>query len=262
MKTESGAREVADSLRKECSNPDVAIVIPALNEENTIYSVVQGFREAAAACGMCAQVIVIDDHSIDGTAEMAELAGAAVIEPASSAGLASAFRAGLSEVNRLGIPLIVHADADGQYAPEDLAALLRAKASGADLVVGNRLTSRPKGMTRERYWGNVLLSRLISLIAGVSIPDSQSGYRIFDLRLAGEVVIAGDFTYTQEQLVKAARSGYSIAFVPVTFRPREHGTSRLVKSTFSYIARLIPVLFSLLAGRRRRRSSRRSGVHC
>lgn len=248
-RSQSIIRETAGSATGDRPDVNMAIVIPALNEERTIYTVVQEFLGAASACGMHAHVIVIDDHSTDSTAEMASLAGATVIEPSCGSGLASAFRAGLAEVLRLGISLVVHADADGQYAPEDLASLLRAKASGADLVVGNRLASRPDGMTRVRYWGNTILSRFISLLAGVRIPDSQSGFRIFDLRVAEEVVIAGNFTYTQEQLVKAARCGYVIKSIPVTFRPREHGVSRLVTSTSMYVVRLVPVLFSMLTNR-------------
>lgn len=223
----------------------LAIVIPARDEEMTVHTVVTEFRAVARSMGIDALVIVVDDHSADRTASRARRSGALVVEPQCGRGLANAFRTGVAVAVQAGARWIVHADADGQYCAGDLVGLMREARHGADLVIGDRLHRRPLGMSKFRYSGNRWLSRLASGLAGIHVRDSQSGFRLFSAELAQTVRITGDFTYTQEQLIRAARGGYQVHSVPIGFRRRAHGSSRLVRSPLVYGLRILPILIAL-----------------
>jgi glycosyltransferase involved in cell wall biosynthesis len=211
----------------------------------TVHTVVAEFRTLALSMGIDVLVIVVDDHSTDRTADRARRSGALVVAPQCGRGLAEAFRTGVSVAVRAGARWIVHADADGQYYAEDLVCLMQEAQHGADLVVGDRLHKRPLGMSAFRYRGNRWLSRLASGLAGVHVHDSQSGYRLFSAKLAQAIPITGRFTYTQEQLIRAARGGYQISSVPIGFRERAHGGSRLVRSPLAYGLRVMPTMIAM-----------------
>lgn len=111
------------------------------------------------------------------------------------------------------------------------------EASGTGrLVVGNRLWRQPEGTSELRYRWNQPLSELVNIIAGKHVIDGQSGYRVFGPEIA-ELPITSQFTYTQEQIVRAGRSGYDIVQPNITFNPRTSGKSRLVRSPLEYVSR-------------------------
>jgi hypothetical protein len=118
---------------------------------------------------------------------------------------------------------------------DDLPSLLAA-AGPERLVIGNRLHVRPSGMSEIRYEWNGHLSRLVGLLAGASVLDGQSGFRVFHRSLATDIRISGRYTYTQEQIIRAARAGYRIVQPSVSFVERQSGLSRLMRSPLSYMA--------------------------
>jgi glycosyltransferase involved in cell wall biosynthesis len=151
------------------------VLIPAFNEAPYIADVVKRVREHVE------QVVVIDDGSADGTADVARAAGATCLQLPRNCGKASALRAGIAFARDHGFTCVITLDGDGQHLPEDIPVMLRiAQETGADLVIGARYFDRAI-MPRSRYFSNVIGSRLASALVGCEIRDSQSGFRLFRL---------------------------------------------------------------------------------
>jgi glycosyltransferase involved in cell wall biosynthesis len=214
----------------------IACVIPAHNESATISSAVSEFGEALSEYGDIT-TFVVNDNSTDCTGDLAREAGAQVIDlaPEQGRGLANAFRIGMAACLAMEADKIVHVDADMQYSPEDVPALMKASGIGR-LVVGNRLWQQPEGMSELRYRWNQHLSELVGIIAGKHITDGQSGFRVFGPEIA-ELPVISQFTYTQEQIVRTGRSGFDIIQPDITFSPRTSGKSRLMRSPLEYVSR-------------------------
>ncbi|WP_433613039.1 glycosyltransferase family 2 protein [Dactylosporangium sp. CA-139114] len=223
----------------DAAKQNFAVIIPAKNEELSVAAVVTAFFAAFRSLNCPVDVIVVDDHSDDATRIRADAAGARVIALTEKGGLAEAFRSGTVAALAAGAEYIVQVDADGQYSAEDLPRLVSRALVGGDLVLGNRLWRRPDGMSATRYFANCAFSRLVAGLSLVSIADSQSGYRIFTRQVAVDCPIATDYTYTQEQVLRAGRAGFAVSDVPVTFSVRQHGTSRLIPSVVKYSWRVI-----------------------
>jgi glycosyltransferase involved in cell wall biosynthesis len=186
------------------------VLIPAFNEALHIGGVVAGARQHVA------DVVVIDDGSSDGTAEIARSAGATCLQLARNCGKASALRAGIAFARENNFTFAITLDGDGQHLPEDIPVMLRvARKTGADLVIGARCFDRAR-MPRSRYFSNVIGSRLASALVGREIRDSQSGFRLFRLDKLGESKLRSRcYELEMEILIKMARSGCTIAHAPV-----------------------------------------------
>src|SRR6476469_2588680 len=125
----------------------LVIFICARNEAATIGNVVFGNRRAVEAHVESLEVIVIDDGSTDETRAVAREAGARVVGVEKGSGLSNAFRVGIRAALEADPTHLAHTDGDGQYAEDSLMKLCERAASGADLVVGDRLWQRPSGMS-------------------------------------------------------------------------------------------------------------------
>ena len=186
------------------------VLIPAFNEAPYIASVVKRVREHVE------KVVVIDDGSADGTADVARAAGATCLQLPRNCGKASALRAGIAFARDHGFTCVITLDGDGQHLPEDIPVMLRiAQETGADLVIGARCFDRAI-MPRSRYFSNVIGSRLASALVGCEIRDSQSGFRLFRLdKLDASKLRSRCYELEMEILIKMARSGCTIAHAPV-----------------------------------------------
>jgi glycosyltransferase involved in cell wall biosynthesis len=210
----------------------------------TIASVVQQVRSSLV--GREPDIVVVDDHSTDDTREVAQGAGASVLPMIDGGGLAASFRAGVSAAISSGAEVIVHIDADGQYDAADLPRLIAVHRSRGGLVVGNRLWCRPVGMSDFRYRWNKHLSELVTAVTATQIDDAQSGLRVFGRDVADAVPINSRFTYTQEQIVRAAFAGFRISQPQIFFGPRHAGRSRLMRTPVHYLAEVFGDLDRLL----------------
>src|ERR1700689_2935898 len=151
------------------------VLIPAFNEAPYIAKVVEGARQHVA------EVVVIDDGSSDGTAEIARAAGAICLQSPRNCGKASALRAGIAFARDHDFTYVITLDGDGQHLPEDIPVMLRvAEETGGDLIIGARCFDRAL-MPRSRYFSNIVGSRLASALIGCEIRDSQSGFRLIRL---------------------------------------------------------------------------------
>jgi len=210
------------------------VVLPTYEEAENIAEVLRRLKAAVPS----ADVLVVDDASPDGTAEIAkaagtELGGVDIMIRAGKAGLGSAYRAGFAEGIRRGYDILVEMDSDLSHDPAALPTLLRAVEAGADLVIGSRYIpggSIPHWSFRRRAlsrWGN----RYAGMALGLPVADATSGYRAYlSDTVAGldlPTVRADGYGFQIEMAYRVARKGGRIVEVPIEFVDRERGTSKM-----------------------------------
>jgi glycosyltransferase involved in cell wall biosynthesis len=196
----------------------VSIVIPAMNEEDAIGSVVSELCHAAP----WREVLVIDDGSTDGTGRRAEEAGAQVIRHPYNKGNGAAVKSGIR--NATGEFLLI-IDADGQHAPADALRLV-SRLGEYDLVVGARDDATQA--TAARRGGNTLLNWLASYLTGREIPDLTSGFRGARRSCLREFIhlLPNGFSTPTTTTLAFIKAGYNVAFEPIDARRRQ-GTSKI-----------------------------------
>ncbi|MEO6238778.1 MAG: glycosyltransferase family 2 protein [Vicinamibacterales bacterium] len=189
----------------------VLALIPALNEAATIAKVVTGVAPHVSA------VCVVDDGSIDGTAEFARAAGAMVLANTEGRGKGSAVRFGLSRVLGGDWTHVLLLDGDLQHLPAEAPLLLaEAERTDADVVLGERRFDR-RSMPASRYHANRIGSRALSTFVGVPLRDTQCGFRLFKTDALRSLRLrARGYDIETEMLVKLRRRGGRIASVAIT----------------------------------------------
>ncbi len=191
---------------------DIVAVIPAYNESRFIGSVVLETRQ------YCRVVIVVDDGSTDGTAALAELAGAQVIRHAGNLGKGAAINTAL----RAAIPhhpaVVVMLDADGQHSPAELQRVVDPILQGqADLVIGSRYLSERTETPRHRVWGHRFFNTITGLASGITISDSQSGFRAFSPQVLERMSFQSQgFSVESEMQFLIRKYDLRVVEVPVT----------------------------------------------
>ncbi|MBD3367882.1 MAG: glycosyltransferase [Candidatus Eisenbacteria bacterium] len=206
------ARGRTDAPAEEAGTVRTLVVVPAKNLETRIGDVVQRVR--ANAPGV--DVLVIDDGSDDDTAEAASEAGARVVRHEINRGKGEAIKTGIAAADEGGYDAMLTMDGDGQHDPVAVPDFLKAMASGRwDIVVGSRM-SNTGSMPPLRVWTNRTTSRIVSLLAGQTIPDSQSGYRIHRTVLLRDMpLVSSRYDLESEILIRAGRRGHSIGWIPI-----------------------------------------------
>jgi dolichol-phosphate mannosyltransferase len=193
---------------------DVCVLLPTLDEVETVGSVVDGFHDEGFE-----NVLVVDGHSTDGTREVAHEHGARVIEQ-SGTGKGQAVREGLEHIDA---PVVLMADADGTYRAEDAPTMLHPILEGrADHVIGDRFADMESGaMSRLNRVGNRLVNRAFSVIHGRNLQDILSGYRAFTRESVERYSLnAEGFGIETELSVESVKHGTATEVVPVTYRAR------------------------------------------
>ncbi|MCX5642772.1 MAG: glycosyltransferase family 2 protein [Candidatus Omnitrophica bacterium] len=189
---------------------DLLILIPVYNEARFIAEVV---KESAP---YAAEVVVVDDGSVDDTGEVAGKAGATVIRHLVNKGKGAALQTGFRYALDKGYRAVLTMDGDGQHRPEDISSLLEHyQKSGAGMVVGCR-SRNLKNMPLDRFVTNWFTSALISFLARHKIHDSQSGFRVIDVRIVPSLSFStSHFDTESEILVDASRAGFKITEAPI-----------------------------------------------
>ncbi len=220
----------------------IVVAIPAYNEEKTIGQVISDISKTLDKKNH--EIIVINDGSSDSTEATAKKAGATVYSHPRNFGLAEAFKTSMQKALEHKADIIVHTDADGQYEASDIPSLIEKVQQGNDLVLGSRFIGKIQYMPLLNRLGNRAFSRVISGITRQKITDSQTGLRAFTREVA-QIEIISNYTYTQEQILRAARQRMKIAEVPVTFRRRTEGKSRLLRNPFDYAIKAWITIFRI-----------------
>lgn len=218
-----------ESLRPHSVRPDgtrvrrLLVVLPALNEEDSVARVVSEVRSARPGC----PILVVDDGSTDATAVRASEAGAQVMRLPFNLGVGGAMRAAYKYARDQGYAAVVQVDADGQHDPAEIGHLL--DVVGSDIVIGARFAGRGDYLVSgPRRWAMRLLSAVLSRIVGTRLTDPTSGFRLVNeraLALFAEHYPEEYLGDTVESLVIAHRAGMVVSQVPVVMRRRETGVA-------------------------------------
>jgi glycosyltransferase involved in cell wall biosynthesis len=234
------------------SNFRIIAALPAFNEERYLGSVILKTAKYAD------EVIVVDDGSNDGTAEIARLAGAKVIRHETNNGKGSALTDVLHSVKSQPPDALVFIDADGQHNPDEIPRLVDAVRQGFDLVIGSRKDKKKKAPLYRRF-GQGILSVGTGVAAGGGRPviDSESGFRALSSRFIREIELTEKgFAVETEMIVKATAKGLKITEVPIstiyvedgsTQNPVRHGLG-VLGSIINMISERRPLLFFGVGG--------------
>lgn len=207
------------------------MVIPCFNEAGTIAALVSEVR-----CQLPA-VWIVDDGSIDATAAQAEAAGAEILRHSANRGKGAALRTGLEAAHQAGFHWAFTMDGDGQHRPEDIPTFLScAERKQAKLVVGNRMHDA-KAIPWFRRGVNRWMSRRLSRLAGVTLPDSQCGFRLVNLESWTGLRLATEhFEVESEMLLAFLAAGHGVEFVPIRVVGRgPHSSIQPVADTVRWI---------------------------
>ena len=189
------------------------VVVPAFNAASTIGTLLEKLQ----ACVPDLFCIVVDDGSHDETARIAAQQRATVLRHDVNRGKGAALRTGFASIRSLTqLPYVITMDADLQHDPSEIHRFVAAWNRGeADIVIG----SRPRfgaGMPIHRILSNTITSSLVTTRTGVPIADCQSGFRLMSREVLSAIDIESDgYEAETEFLIKAARKGYRIGFVPI-----------------------------------------------
>jgi apolipoprotein N-acyltransferase len=213
--------------------PRTLVILPTYDERATIEAVIRGVLALPDAV----DVLVVDDSSPDGTAEVVRTIAAGeprvrLVDRPAKAGLAGAYREGFARALDEGYDLVVEMDADLSHDPAELPGLLSA-AHRFHLVVGSRYV--PGGSVTNWSRTRLGLSRAGNAYArlwlGLPLHDATSGFRVFrrDLlaHLAADPIRSEGYGFQIELVLRARDFGYALGEVPITFREREHGHSKI-----------------------------------
>jgi len=238
------------------------VVIPTYNEAETIRLTVEQVLERP----LDARVLVVDDNSPDGTGQVVESLATAhpgrigVLHRAHKAGLGRAYVAGFAAALADGEPsIVVQMDADGSHDPGDLDSLVAALGDH-DLAIGSRYIpgGSTAGLTRPRELLSRAGNRYARLVLGTGVRDLTGGFKAWRSSLLRRVdidaVAADGYAFQIELTVRAARCGARITEVPIAFRERRAGTSKMNWRIAAEAIALVPWMAT-------RNSSRHIHIH-
>jgi glycosyltransferase involved in cell wall biosynthesis len=201
------------SMNSQSSACHYIAVVPAYNEAATIRDIVTRTLQQVS------DVIVVDDGSVDATASALEGLPVTLLRNPVNMGKSASLWRGMQHALEKGAQAVITLDGDGQHRPEEIPALIAGHSARPEaIIIGSRLHRRT-GMPGVRYGANLVANFWVSLLAGYSIPDSQSGFRIYPAELLRRVRVghsaAARFTLESEILIEAGRMGVRSVAVPV-----------------------------------------------
>ena len=228
-------------------------IVPALNEEGAIGRVVDEIR----AFDPGFEIVVVDDGSVDKTAEVARAHGAHVLRLPFNLGIGGSVQTGFRYAFENGFELAVRVDGDGQHDPAQLEAVVAPVLRGeVDIAVGSRYLERGGGYRSSvtRRLGIRLLARTVSALTGQRITDPTSGFQALNGKAIA--LFAADYPHDYpevEALVLVKRHRLRLLEVPIAMRPRAAGSSSI--RTLSSVYYMVKVLLALFVGAFRRYST-------
>jgi glycosyltransferase involved in cell wall biosynthesis len=210
-------------LASERSLIEVSVVIPCLNEAQTIAFCVDKALGAFRDMGIAGEVVVSDNGSNDGSIEIAEAHSARVVH-ASVKGYGSALRTGIKKAQG---QFIILGDADGSHDFAEIPRFIAKWRQGYEFVIGNRFTGEIKDGAmswHHRHLGTPVLTAILNLFFSAGVSDINCGMRGMTKELAAQLNFrTNGMEFASESLVKAANSGARIAEVPITMWPDRRG---------------------------------------
>ena len=226
-----GARPPAQSMGQVLAvedNPEeektLAVIIPAYNEAENLPSTLSRIPRTLFPN---LRVIVVDDGSSDGSAEIAGRHGAdMVVSHSRNLGVGAALRTGLDAAKQMNARAAVYIDADGEYSPEQIPDLLKPIEDGeADYVLGSRFLGTRERQPFMRMVANRIFTLLLCLASGRRITDGQTGFRAFSRRALECAEIIHNYNYAQVLTLDLLKKGMRLKEVPISYRFRTRGKS-------------------------------------
>ena len=202
------------------------VVIPTYNEAESIGTILDGLRD------LDVDVLVIDDGSPDGTADIVRKHNVEVVERQGKQGLGSAYRTGFSIAIERGYTYVIEMDADGSHQINDLKTMMEWIGS-ADLLIGSRWVSDGsiENWSKFREYLSKSANRYANLLLSLGVKDTTSGFRIYTSSLLKKMEISTirseGYCFQIEMTRRAIAREGSIAEVPITFIERAHGKSKM-----------------------------------
>ncbi len=235
------------------TGPDsLLVIVPALNEEGAIASVVQAVHQSVPGV----PVVVIDDCSADSTIAAARAAGADILPMPHHLGLGGCVQAGYKLAYELGFAYVIRVDGDGQHDPRDIPHIFeKLKTSGCEMVIGSRFGGgNGSGSGVIRAIGISFFRAVLRPILGRPVLDPTSGFVGVNRRALDVFSRSFPLEYPEiEALVVLQRRAFRFEEVPVSMRPRTTGRSSItaVKSLYYILHVLLGVFVNVLKYDRR-----------
>lgn len=204
----------------------LSIIIPSYNEAATVVKIIK--RVQAVKLAVKKEIIVVDDGSTDGTKKkLAKLDGIVKVNLSKNQGKGAAIRAGLNQVTG---DYVLIQDADLEYDPQDIPALLRPILQGkTEVVYGSRFIGPHKNMLFWHWVGNQLLSLVTNLMFNTTISDMEVGYKLIPARLLKSLALESNrFGFEPEVTAKILKRGIRIFEVPISYAGREFSEGKKI----------------------------------
>ncbi|MFC1930826.1 glycosyltransferase family 2 protein [Chloroflexota bacterium] len=237
-------------MMKTLSRPKVIAAMPAYNEEKYIGSLILQVKQYAD------KVIVVDDGSTDRTADVAELAGAAVSRHAKNKGYGSTIQHILAEAKKQDADILVILDADYQHNPAEMPSLIKAISEGFDVVIGARKLQR-QAVPRYRNVGQKVLSYFTRVLSRSKLSDTECGFRAYSKKaLTTLKPREKGMAISAEIISEVSAKGLKITEVPIsaiytkdgsTLNPVRHGLG-VLNRIMVMISERRPLLFFGICG--------------
>ena len=247
---DSAHSALVTTIRHDWRLHKILVVIPALNEADSISSIVEEIIAAGPY-----DVVVVDDNSGDATAVLAMGAGAHVIRLPHHLGSWRATQTGIKYAKRLGYDVAVTLDADGQHKPADIVKLISALSTNSGHLVIGACTERGSAARRVAW-------RMLRATSGIDYGDITSGFRALDRQAISLLSSSAAVIYDYQDvgvLLMCDKAGITVTEVPVEMLHRKNGKSRIFHSWPAVLAYMLTTLLLGVAKRNNTRKARNRG---
>jgi len=212
------------------------VAIPAYNEEQKIGEVIKNIPERIKGISEI-HILVVDDGSTDKTVKIAQDLGAEVIKNHYNMGYGVAFGRALQHAVESNFDLMVSIDGDDQFNPEDIPLLIKPIIENeADMVTASRFIDKNyyPVMPLSKFWGNKMMSILVSRLIGKKFYDVSCGFRAYSKKTLLRLNLHGKFTFSQETFIDLSFKGIKIMEVPVRVKYFPSRVSKISSNLFTY----------------------------